>query len=168
MAILSFSEEQIKFYDLNYTTLKPLATINDIKGSGFQNNMLQLNQNLIAIAGTYIYIVDIDSFVLTNKFNCIFANDCISMSLSLIDNKAYFFVGQAMTNIWKDDLEKGTIGYYEYEFKSEMYPESNPLIKKASRSKCHNSFISSIRTIGDTIVTGAYDGKIKFWKLKDI
>ena len=168
IAILSFSEQQIKFYDLSYTSLKPLATINDILGSGFQNNMLQLSQNIIAISGTYIYIVDIDSFIVVSKFNCTYANDCISMSLSLIDNKAYFFIGQAMTNNWNDDLEKGTIGYYEYEIKSEIYPESNPLIKKASRSKCHNLFISSLRKIGDTIVTGAYDGKIKFWKLKDI
>ena len=168
IAILSFSEKQVKFYDLSYTSLKPLATINDILGSGFQNNMLQLSQNIIAIAGTYLYIVDIDSFIVINKFNCTYANDCISTSLSLIDNKAYFFIGQAMTDNWKDDLEKGTIGYYEYEIKSEIYPESNILIKKASRSKCHNLFISSLRSIGDTIVTGAYDGKIKFWKLKDI
>ena len=168
LAILSFYEEQVKFYDLSYTSLKPLATISDIKGSGFQNNMLQLSQNIIAIAGTFIYIIDIDSFILTNKFYCIYANDSISMPLSLIDNKAYFFVGQAMTDKWDDDLEKGTIGYYEYEFKNETYPESNPLIKKAERSTCHHSFILSIRTIGDTFVTGSYDGKIKFWKLKDI
>ena len=165
IAVLSFCEEQVKFYDLSYTSLKPIATINGIKGSGLQNNMLQLSQNIIAIAGTFLYILDIDSFILTNKFYCIYANDCISMPLSLIDNKACFFVGQAMTNNWKDNLEKGTIGYYEYEFKSENFPESNPLIKKASRSKCHTSFILSIRTIGDTIVTGSYDGKIKFWKL---
>ena len=168
LAILSFKEEQVKFYDLRYTDLKPLSTINDIKGSGWQNNMLQLNENIIAIAGTYIYIVDINSFIITNKINCIYANDSISISLSLIDNKAYFFVGQAMTNIWDDELEKGTLGYYEYDFKSMTIPDDNPLIKKASCNHCHGHFISSIRTLGDTIITGAYDGKIKFWKLKDI
>ena len=168
LAILSFNEEQVKFYDLSYNYLKPLATINNIKGSGLQNNMLKLTQNILAIAGTYIYIIDIDSFILTNKFNCTFANDCISMNLNLINNKAYFFVGQAMTNVWEDDLEKGTIGYYEYEIKSEVFPSCNPLIKKASVSDCHKLFISSIRTIGDTIITGAYDGKIKFWKKKNI
>ena len=168
ISILSFFEEKVKFYDLSYTSLKPLATISDIKGSGFQNNMLQLSQNILAIAGTFLYIIDIDSFIVTNKFHCVFANDTISHSLSLHDNKVHFYVSQAMTNKWNDDLEKGTIGYYEYEIKSEIYPESNPLIKKASRSDCHKNFILSIRNLGDTIVTGAYDGKLKFWKLKEI
>ena len=169
IAILSFSEERVKLYDLRYTELLPLGTIRDIKGSGFQNNMLKLNNNMLAIAGTYIYIVDINSFCVTNIIYCFYANDCISTSLSLIENIGYFFVGQAMTNIWDDDLEKGTIGFYEYHFENKIFPDENPLIKIASKNHCHESFISSIRRIDeDTIVSGAYDGKIKFWKIKNI
>ena len=131
--------------------------------------MIKLNQNMLAIAGTYLYIVDANSFVLTNKINCFYANDCISISLSMKKNKGYYFVGQAMTNQWNDNLEKGTIGYYEYNFDNFDEPDDNPLIKVASRNHCHDSFITSIRRIDDdTLVSGAYDGKIKFWKIKDI
>ena len=168
LAILSFSEEKVKFYDLRYNNLIPLATISDIMGSGFQNNMLKFNPNILAIAGTYMYIIDINSFIITNKIHCMYANDSISLSLNIIDNKGYFFVGQAKTNKWNDDLEKGTIGYYEYDFNNLIIPDDNYLIKKASKNGCHKSFITSIRTINNIIVTGAYDGKIKFWKLNDI
>ena len=131
--------------------------------------MLKLNQNILAIAGTFIYIVDINSFIVTNTINCFYANDCISTSLILNENKGYFFVSQAMTNDPDDDLEKGTIGFYEYDFDNFIIPDKNPLIKIGSKNSCHESFISSIRSIGeDTIVTGAYDGTIKFWKIKDM
>ena len=169
LAILSFNEEQVKLYDLRYTCLLPIATIYNIKGSGFQNNMIKLNQNMLAIAGTYMYIIDTNNFMITNIINCFYANDCISISLHLIENKGYFFVGQAMTNIWDDDLEKGTIGFYEYNFKDFLIPDDNPLIKVGSKNHCHDLFISSIRRIDDdTVVSGAYDGKIKFWKIKHI
>ena len=169
IAILSFNEERVRLYDLRYTELYPLGSIYDIKGSGLQNNMLKLNNNMLAIAGTYMYIIDINSFMITNIIYCFYANDCISTSLSLIENTGFFFVGQAITNIWDDDLEKGTIGYYEYIFENPIIPDKNPLIKIASKNHCHESFISSIRKIGyDTIVSGAYDGKIKFWKIKNL
>ena len=169
IAILSFREEKVKLYDLRYNELLPLATINNIKGSGLQNNMLKLNQNILAIAGTFIYIVDINSFIVTNTINCFYANDCISTSLILNENKGYFFVSQAMTDDPDDELEKGTIGFYEYDFDNFIIPDKNPLIKIGSKNSCHESFISSIRSIGeDTIVTGAYDGTIKFWKIKDM
>ena len=169
IAILSFNEEQIKFYELKYTCLEPMATVSEIKGSGFQNNMIKLNQNMLAIAGTYLYIVDTNSFVITNVINCIYANDCISISLSMKQNKGYYFVGQAMTNKWDDNLEKGTIGFYEYIFNNFDEPDDNPIIKVASKNHCHDSFITSIRRIDDdTVVSGAYDGKIKLWKIKDI
>ena len=74
-----------------------------------------------------------------------------------------------MTNIWDDDLEKGTIGFYEYNFKDFLIPDDNPLIKVASKNHCHDLFISSIRRIDDdTVVSGVYDGKIKFWIIKHI
>ena len=93
----------------------------------------------------------------------------ISNSLSLIDKKGYFFVGQTMTNKLDDDREKGTIGYYEYNFNDSLIQEKNTLIKMASQNRCHELFINSIRTIyNDTFVTGSDDGKIKFWKLKSI
>ena len=169
IAILSFGEEKVKLYDLRYTDLQPLATIDNIKGSGFQNNMLKLNDNMLAIAGTYIYIVDINAFMVINTILCFYANDCISTSLTLIGNKGYFFMGQAMTNKWDDEIEKGTLGFYEYEFKNKVIPDNNPLIKLASKNHCHESFISSIRTLDEnTFITGSYDGKIKFWKIKDI
>ena len=39
----------------------------------------------------------------------------------------------------------------------------------ASKPKCHNHFISAIKQIdSQTIVTGSFDGKIKFWIVKDI
>ena len=170
IAILSFNEELIKFYDLKYyTSLQPIATINYIKGSGYKNNMLKLNKNILAIAGSCIYIVDTNSFTLTNEIYCFYSNVCISNSLSLIDKKGYFFVGQTMTNKLDDDREKGTIGYYEYNFNDSLIPEKNTLIKMASQNRCHELFINSIRTIyNDTFVTGSDDGKIKFWKLKSI
>ena len=169
IAILSFNEEKVKFYDLKFSFLKPLSTIDNIKGSGFQNNMVKLNDNLLAISGSYMYIVDTTSFTVINSIYCFYANDCISAPLSLIDNKGYFFVGQAMTNKFDDYLEKGTIGYYEYEFKDDSNPDENPLIKIASKNLCHNSYITCIKSIDeDSLVTGSYDGKIKFWKIKDI
>ena len=146
-----------------------MATVSEIKGSGFTNNMIKLNRNMLAIAGTYLYIVDTNSFILVNKINCIYANDCISISLSMKQNKGYYFVGQAMTNQWNDNLEKGTIGYYEYIFNNFDEPDDNHLIKVASINHCHDSFITSIRRIDDdTIVSIACDGKIKFLKIKDI
>ena len=131
--------------------------------------MLKLNQNILAIAGTYMYIVDINNFVITNIIYCFYANDCISTSLILNERKGYFFVGQAMTNDRSDILEKWTIGFYEYDFDNIIIPDNNPLIKIGSKNGYHESFISSIRSIDDdTFVTGAYDGTIKFWKIKDI
>ena len=169
IAILSFNQEQIKFYDLRYSSLQPIETIEDIKGSGLQNNMLKLNKNILAVAGTYLYIIDINSYIVTNKINCVYANDCISTSLTVIDDKGFFFMSQALTNVWFNEIEKGTLGYYEYDFVDEIIPDKNPLIKVASKNHCHELFISSIKKIdSDTIVTGAYDGKIKFWKLKPI
>ena len=64
IAILSFGAEKVKFYDLRYKDLEALATIGNIEGSGFKNNMLKLNENMLAIAGTYIYIIVINSFKL--------------------------------------------------------------------------------------------------------
>ena len=169
IAILSFNQEQIKFYDLRYSSLQPIETIEDIKGSGLQNNMLKLNKNMLAVAGTYLYIIDINSYIVTNKINCVYANDCISTSLTVIDDKGFFFMSQALTNVWFNEIEKGTLGYYEYDFIDEIIPDKNPLIKIASKNHCHELFISSIKKIdSDTIVTGAYDGKIKFWRLKPI
>ena len=169
IAILSFNQEQIKFYDLRYSSLQPIETIEDIKGSGLQNNMLKLNKNMLAVAGTYLYIIDINSYIVTNKINCVYANDCISTSLTVIDDKGFFFMSQALTNVWFNEIEKGTLGYYEYDFVDEIIPDKNPLIKVASKNHCHELFISSIKKIdSDTIVTGAYDGKIKFWRLKSI
>ena len=119
--------------------------------------------------GTYLYIIDINSYIVTNKINCVYANDCISTSLTVIDDKGFFFMSQALTNVWFNEIEKGTLGYYEYDFVDEIIPDKNPLIKVASKNHCHELFISSIKKIdSDTIVTGAYDGKIKFWKLKPI
>ena len=169
IAILSFGDQKVKFYDLRYEEMEALAIINDIMGSGFQNNMLKLNSNILAIAGTYIYIIDINSFILTNRINCIYANDCISTSISIIDNRGYFFVGQALTNLYNNDIEKGTLAYYEYDFISPIIPDHNRLIKIGSKENCHRLFITAIRRIDDeTVVTGGCDGKIKFWKIRDI
>ena len=169
IAILSFYSEVVKFYDLRYNNVLPLASIENIKGSGFQNNMLKLNSNILAIAGTYIYIIDINSFMLTNSINCAFANDCISTSLILKDRKGFFFVSQALTNNYLDDIEKGTLSYYEYDFNNEVIPEYNQLIKKGSKMNAHDNFIVAIRKIkNDTLVSGSFDGKIKFWNLKEI
>ena len=146
-----------------------LQTIENIIGSGLQNNMLKLNSNILAIAGTYIYIIDLQAFTITNRICCTYATDCISNSISIKDNFGYFFVCQALTNLMTDDLEKGTIGYYKYKFVSEIIPDNNKLIKIGSKSRCHKYFITSIRVIDDeTIVTGGYDGKIKFWRIESI
>ena len=169
IAILSFNEELIKFYDLRYTLVKPIATITHIQGSGYKNNMLKLNKNILAVSGSYIYIIDTKSFIIANIVNCFYSNVCISNSLSLIGKKGYLFVGQALTNKFDDSFEKGTIGYYEYNFNDSLIPDKNTLIKIASKNHCHELFINSIRSFGnDTFVTGSYDGKIKFWKLKYI
>ena len=172
IAILSFYSETVKFYDLRYSEMKPLTSISNIKGSGFQNNMLKLNNNILAIAGSYIYIIDLNSFIVTNTISCVFANDAISTSLILEDDesvKGFFFVGQALTNSFTDDKEKGTIGYYEYDFNNRVIPDDNPLYKIGSKVHAHDHFITSIRSINfETFVTGSMDGKIKFWKIVEI
>ena len=167
VAILSFKLEMIKFYDLRYSYLECIETIKDIKGSGFQNNMLKLNKNILAISGTYIYIIDLNSLIVTNIIFCLYAND--SISSFHFNQKGYFFVSQALTHLWNNDIEKGILGYYQYNFNNEILPENNTLIKLASKPKCHNHFISAIKQIdSQTIVTGSFDGKIKFWIVKDI
>ena len=169
IAILSLYSEVVKFYDLRYSQMEPLASIHDIKGSGLQNNMLKLNNNILAISGTYIYIIDINSFLLTNKINCVFANDTISTTLTIDNNKGYFFVGQALTDGFLDGVEKGTIGYYEYDFQNLLIPDYNPLFKIGKKTHAHEHFITSIRSINsDTFVSSSLDGKIKFWKLTTI
>ena len=154
IAILSFNEEQIKFYELKYTCLEPMATVSEIKGSGFTNNMIKLNQNMLAIVGTYLYIVDTNSFVLVNKINCIYANDCISISLSMKQNKGYYFVGQAMTNQWNDNLEKGTIGYYD----TELY---DPVITAGNILRCVTLIQTRLCLISAVCVSGAAAGQGK-------
>ena len=167
IAILSFRKEQIKFYDLRTSYLFCIETICNIKGSGLKNNMLKLNSNILAVSGTYIYIIDLNSLIITNMINCIYAND--SISSFHFNNRGFFFVSQALTGLWFDDLDKGTLGYYQYNFKNEIIPDKNTLVKLASKSKCHDHFISSIKQIdSETIVTGSFDGKIKFWNLKEI
>ena len=169
IAILSFKDKKVRFYDLRYGDMISLTTIENILGSGLQNNMLKLNDNILAIAGSYIYIIDLQAFTITNRIWCTYANDCISNSISIKDNCGYFFVCQALTNLMTDDLEKGTIGYYKYKFVSKIIPDDNKLIKIGSKSGCHKYFITSIRVIDDeTIVTGGYDGKIKFWRIESI
>ena len=169
IAILSLYSEVVKFYDLRYSQMQPLASIHDIKGSGLQNNMLKLNNNILAISGTYIYIIDINSFLLTNKINCVFANESISTTLTIDNNKGYFFVGQALADCFFDAVEKGTIGYYEYDFQNLLIPDYNPLFKIGKKTHAHEHFITSIRSINsDTFVSSSLDGKIKFWKLTTI
>ena len=169
IAILSLYSEEVKFYDLRYSQMQPLASIHDIRGSGLQNNMLKLNNNILAISGTYIYIIDINTFLLTNKINCVFANDTISTTLTIDNNKGYFFVSQALTNSFFDNIEKGTIGYYEYDFQNLLIPDYNPLFKIGKKTHAHEHFITSIRSINsDTFVSSSMDGKIKFWKLTTI
>ena len=165
IAILCFKEKKIRFYDLRYTNLLCLEYIDDILGSGFKNNMLILNENILAVAGTYIYIIDLNSLIVTNRINCAFAND----SISNFHSNGYFFVSQALTNLFNNELEKGTLGYYKYNFNNNLIPDRNTLVKLASKSKCHDNFITSIKKIdSETILTGSYDGKIKFWILKKI
>ena len=167
IAILSFNEETVRFYELRYSSLVSIETIKNIKGSGLKNNMLKLSENILAISGTYIYIIDLNSLSLTNIINCLYAND--SISDFHFNNRGYFFVSQALTHLWTDELEKGTLGYYQYNYNSELFINENTLVKLASKNKCHDSYITSIKQIDSkTIVTGSYDGKIKFWILKDL
>ena len=167
IAILNFQEEIIKFYDLRYSTLECLETITNIKGSGRKNNMLRLNENILAVAGTYIYIIDLNSLIVTNMINCLYANE--SISTFHFNDKGYFFVSQALNHAWTDEYEKGILGYYQYNFKDPLYPDNNTLVKLASMPNSHGDFITSIKQIdSNTIATGGLDGKIKFWVLKDI
>ena len=168
VAILSFNEEVIKFYDLRYSNLECIETISGIKGSGIKNNMLKLNENILAVAGTYIYIIDLRYLQVINQIYCFYAND--SISSFHFNNKGFFFVSQALTNDYNDDdLDKGILGYYQYCFDDKDYPEYNRLFKLASKIKCHEHFIYTIKKIdSETIVTGSYDGKMKFWNLKKI
>ena len=167
IAILSFRKEQIKFYDLRYSYVFCIETIYNIEGIGFKNNMLKLNSNILAVSGSYIYIIDINSLIVTNRIYCINAN--VSISSFHFNKRGFFFVSQALTDLWFNDLDKGTLGYYQYNFEDERFPDNNTLVKLASKSKCHDNFISSIKQIdSETIVTGSFDGKIKFWNLKEI
>ena len=167
IAILSFKEELIKFYDLRYSTLECIETITNIKGSGLKHNMLKLNENILAVSGTYIYIIDLNALIVTNMINCVYANDCISNFH--FNEKGFFFVSQALTHLWTDELEKGILAYYQYNFNDPIYPDVNTLVKLASKPNSHDHFISSIKQIdSNTIVTGGFDGKIKFWVLKEI
>ena len=166
-AVLCFNLEMVKFYDLRYSYLECIETIKDIKGSGLKNNMLKLNDNILAVSGTYIYIIDLNALIVANKINCFFAND--SISTFHFNNEGYFFVSQAITHLWNNDVEKGILSYYQYNFENRIFPEYNTLVKLASKAKCHDHFISSIQQIdSETIVTGSYDGKIKFWNIKEI
>ena len=167
IAILSFKEELIKFYDLRYSTLECIETITNIKGSGLKNNMIRLNENILAVAGTYIYIIDLNSLIVTNMINCLYAND--SISNFHFNEKGYIFVSQSLIHSWTDEYEKGVLGYYQYNFKDPVYPDVNTLVKLASKPNSHEHFICSIKQIdSNTIVTGGLDGKIKFWVLKDL
>ena len=167
IAILSFKEELIKFYDLRYSTLECLETITNIKGSGRKNNMLRLNENILAVAGTFIYIIDLNSLIVTNMINCLYANE--SISTFHFNNKGYFFVSQALNHTWIDEYEKGVLGYYQYNFKDPLYPDNNTLVKLASMPNGHDDFITAIKQVdSETIATGGLDGKIKFWNLKEL
>ena len=167
IAILSFKEELIKFYDLRYSTLECIETITNIKGSGLKNNMLKLNENILAVSGTYIYIIDLNALIVTNMINCVYANDCISNFH--FNDKGFFFVSQALTHSWTDELEKGILAYYQYNFNDPIYPDVNTLVKLASKPNSHDHFICSIKQVDSkTIVTGGFDGKIKFWVLNEI
>ncbi len=167
IAILSFKEELIKFYDLRYSTLECLETITNIKGSGRKNNMLRLNENILAVAGTFIYIIDLNSLIVTNMINCLYANE--SISTFHFNNKGYFFVSQALNHTWTDEYEKGVLGYYQYNFKDPLYPDNNTLVKLASMPNGHDDFITAIKQVdSETIATGGLDGKIKFWNLKEL
>ena len=167
IAILNFKEEVIKFYDLRYSTLECLETITNIKGSGRKNNMLRLNENILAVAGTFIYIIDLNSLIVTNMINCLYANE--SISTFHFNNKGYFFVSQALNHAWTDEYEKGILGYYQYNFKDPLYPDNKTLTKSASMPNGHDDFITAIKQVdSETIATGGLDGKIKFWNLKDI
>ena len=87
----------------------------------------------------------------------------------LIIEDIFLLARQALTHLWTDDLEKGTLGYYQYNYNNELYPDENSIVKLASKNKCHEHYITSIKQIDSKkFVTGSYDGKIKFWNLKDI
>ena len=167
VAILSFNEEVIKFYDLRYSNLECIETISGIKGSGIKNNMLKLNENILAVAGTYIYIIDLNALIITNMVNCVYTNSCISNFH--FNEKGYFFVSQAQNYSWTEESEKGILAYYKYNYIDPIYPDANTMIKLASKPFSHDDFICSIKQVdAKTILTGGYDGKIKFWVLKEI
>ena len=168
IAVLCFKKEKINFYDLfHYSTFLCINSIYNIKGSGLKNNMLKLNENILAVAGTFIYIIDLKCLQVINQIYCFYAND--SISSFHFNNKGFFFVSQALTDQSHDDLEKGILGYYQYYFDNKEYPEYNRVYKLASKIKCHEHFIYTIKKIdSETIVTGSYDGKMKFWNLKKI
>ena len=53
--------------------------------------MIKLNENMLAIAGTYMYIIDTNNFMITNIINCFYANGCISIALILLEIKDIFY-----------------------------------------------------------------------------
>jgi WD40 repeat protein len=168
IAVLCFGKEKINFYDLlKYSNFLCLGSILNIKGSGLKNNMLKINENILAVAGSYIYIIDLRILQVINQINCVYANDTISSFH--FNKKGYFFISQALTHLFNNELEKGILGYYQYLVDDNENIENNKLIKLASKHKCHEHFIYAIKQIdSETIVTGSYDGKVKFWNLKKI
>lgn len=145
IAILSFNERLIKFYDLIYSCTESIATIENISGSGLKNNMLKLNENLLAVAGSFFYIIDLNFYHVVNRIYCVYAID--SISNFHFNEQGYFFVSQALTHLCNNGFEKGILSYYHYNFNDQFFHEKNTLVKLASKIKCHHSFITSIKQI---------------------
>lgn len=168
IAVLCFKKEAINFYDLfTYSNLLPIGSIDDIIGIGSKNNLLKLNDNILAVAGAFMYLIDLRYLQLINKINCAYSND--SISNFHFNNQGFFFVSQILAHTYNSECERGILGYYQYCFDDDKYPIKNKLIKLASKQKCHDNSIIAIRKIdSETIVTGSKDGKMKFWNLKKI
>jgi WD40 repeat protein len=167
LAVFSYDKKVVKFIDLRYEDIFLLETIENIYASGIKNNMAKLNEFTLAMVGTYIYIINLPTFTLTNIIYTFYSNfTIVEHKLKKHRDNIYFVISQSLANNIEEDEDKGTLGLYKYIINDELLSEQNELIKLANQENCHKQFIISIIQIDEKcIATGCSDGTFKIWKI---
>jgi WD40 repeat protein len=143
--ILFIPEDKDGLFLIDYSIGNIEKKINEKINCTGTNGIYKINNNLIALASlTSVYVVDIKKYIIKN--------------IMKFENETYFWCVYLLS-----DGSLVSSGYYPNIIQWDI--NTNQLISK--NMSIHNDSLPSIVEIENNIlITGSYDGKIKFWKLK--
>lgn len=133
--------DELKLYDLKTRTI--VNELNDIKcyGDWVNDNLCLLQDNYLACCGnSFIYIIDLIQFKMSNKINANTNNICL-----------LYFDNMLITGTYNGIIQQFIV------------KDSN-LIKVSFKEKCHNTIWQIIKDEEGKLISSGHDNYIKIWK----